>query len=128
MMIDTNTHKDFSTHANYLAKLYVFFEAGSWMMSFPFYCSSISYEKFSAIYCSKDTKSNSSSILSFLKPDNTYTVQIDPINPELIFPISKIKLLSITEEEDLIKIEGLFTETSKEMIDAVNQIKLSDSF
>ena len=108
---------------SYCATVYIFYEAGSWMLSFPFYCTDLSYEGFRGLFVS--SKENDVDPCSFLEEKKTYSIQLDPINRELIFPQTKIILSSIEQTSDSIQISCSFIDRSKELIDAVNQIKLT---
>ena len=111
------------TDTSYCASVYIFYEAGSWMLSFPFYCTDISYEGFRGLFISSEERNVDP--CSFLETKKIYAIQLDPLNRELIFPQTKIILDSIEQNSDFTQVTCSFIDKSRELIDTVNQIKLT---
>ncbi len=109
-----------------IATVYIFYEGTSWMLSVPFDCTELSYEGFSGVLSSvSDTGPDD--VSSFLQEGRIYWIQIDPINKELIFPQTKVRLDSLEQSSSSLRVRCSFIESSKEITDAVNQIKLSST-
>ena len=106
------------------ATAFIFYEAGSWMLSFPFYCLDLSYDGFTGVLVSKDPGSDP---CDFLESTGEYLVQIDPTNKELIFPQTRIRLESIEKDQSNLKVVCSFIDRSREIMEAVNQIKLTST-
>ncbi len=125
-MTEALKYQNLNKSSSQVATVYIFYEGGSWMLSIPFDCNEISYEGFSA-ECVSFLESDIDDVDSFLQEGRIYWIQIDPQNKELIFPQTKIRLDSLEKNSSSLRVVCSFIDSSKEIIDAVNQIKLSST-